>query len=165
MIGGSDRCKILAFEWGGNMYLFEGGRFSYRAVPDRDAWQLASKEHQFVLKGIDVIFTVFLGYLDQQLNAAGPYELADATVIPQAPAVGYVDVLNILKESNVTTVEYYPKLEDGFGVVDMTKYRVITDQGETDLLSAERGGRFRPFAPVRFKVKMPLDDYPEWANR
>lgn len=164
-IGGSDRTKILAFEWGGDTYLFKGGRFGYRTAEDREDFQYSSLEHNFQFNAIDLYFVVFLGYLDQQLNAGTSYDLADTTTIAAAPAVGVIDVLNILKESNTTTVEFYPKLEDSFGVVDQTKYRVVTDQGEIDLMSARRGGRFTPYAPVQFKVKIPLQDYPQWANR
>lgn len=164
-IGGSDRAKIIAFEWGGDTYLFEGGRFAYRPAEDREEWQYSNREHDFQFNAIDFYFTVFCGYLDQQLNADGSYELADATVIAQAPAVGVVDILNILKESNSTEVYYYPKLEDGYGVVNQTKYRVVTDQSQFDLMKAERGGRFTPYVPVSFKAKSPLSDYPDWANR
>lgn len=164
-VGGSDRAKIIAFEWSGNTYLFKGGRFAYRAAPDREDFQYSDGVHNFQFNWIDMYLVVFVGYLDQQLNASGSYELADGTVIPQAPAVGVVDVLNILKESNVTTVEYYPKLEDSHGVVNQTKYRVVTNQQEFDLMSADQAGRFNPYLPVQFKLQEPLQDYPEWANR
>lgn len=161
----ADRAKTIALEWGGNTHVFSAGRFTILGQEDREDFQHSDGVHDFQFNWIDLVFVIYLGYLDQQLNAGVAYTLADMTQIAAAPAVGVIDVLNILKESNITTVQYYPKLEDNLDVVDLTKYRVLSLNNQTALMQAEQAGRFQPFVPVRMIVKTPLNDYPAFANR
>lgn len=154
----ADRAKTIGFEWDGNTYVFEAGRFSYLFPRDAESFQLESYEHFNVLNRLDMIITIYLGYLNQQLNAGTGYGGFSG-----APAVGVVDVLNALDSEEVF---YYPMLEDNDGNSYSDKYRVIhADDNNIELLSAARAGRFTPYVPVRLKCKIPLQEYPAWANR
>lgn len=162
----ADRIKTIAFEWSGNTYVFEAGKVIYEPEEDREDFQLANLDHDFQLNGIDLFFTVFLGYLDQQLNGGTSYQLHDSSTIGSAPSVGVVDVLNALIASNTTAVYFYPALEDNAGNVnDSTKYRVLTNNARFALIESQKAGRFNPYIPVLMKVKTPLWEYPSWANR
>lgn len=162
----ADRVKTIAFEWGGDTYVFSAGSIAYEPDEDREDFQLADFTHNYQFNKLDLYFTVFCGYLDQQLNAGSTYQLQDSSTISGAPAVGVVDVLNALLNSNTTSVYFYPALEDNDGNVNAgTKYEVQSNNARFALIESQRSGRFNPYIPVMMKVKTPLDAYPSWANR
>lgn len=162
----ADRVKTIAFEWSGDTYVFLAGRILYEPEEDREDFQYSNLDHDFQLDAIDLYFTVFCGYLDQQLNGGTSYQLQDSTVIASAPSVGAIDVLNALKDSNTTPVYFYPVMEDNDGnVFGDVKYRVLSNNARFALIEADRAGRFQTYFPVRMKIKTPLDAYPSWGNR
>lgn len=161
----ADRSKTIAFKWGADTYVFSAGQFSYTTTEDREDWQYSNGVRNYALNWVDLQFQVSLGYLDQQLNGGKAYSLQDGSQIAAAPAVGLADVLNALKDSNITAVEYYPILEDNAGNVWLDNYEVLTLQADTLIMQAQRAGRFTPHIPVTMIVKDPLTEYPAWANR
>ncbi len=164
-IAGSDRITIAAFEYDGNVYLFEVGEYKIQDLPEWDEWTSASRKNNADLISLHFRFHFRAGYLAQQLNAGAAYTLADDTDYPSVSAIGIADLLNALVAHKTTPVYFYPALQDGDDVNVATKYEVIPESGSNELLSAAKSGRFVPSMPIRFLTKNPLTSYPSWFNR
>ena len=160
--------KHIGFFYSGEVILLQAGKVKYKEVPEEFTDELIDGTNVYEHLWSHLEFTVFYGYLGQQiLDSEAPQSIITALSLLNPSLTVWntkfeIDsIMNGLKSRAVT---FFPMLEDEFGNVNTTNYEVVPDSASYTFLDSGHQGRFPGYSPLKFKTKNPITTTPNWIR-